>query len=215
MAAHSLANNGEAPAGVFVDVSAPARDETDRRILAAVIELATEGGYDAVRQREVASRAGVALGTLYARFDGKNGLLAAALQLDAEQFVGAVRKRPLDGDTPLDRVTLLFEYLTEELLRRPNLARASLRAATCGEHAPSMRMMHAQQGLIDTVAGALRGSARPAALSGSAAYRVAAVLVMVWFANLTAWSGGLTEPVLIVEVVHQAADMLLHGVELR
>ena len=43
------------------------------------MELAAEGGYDAVQMREVAERADVALGTLYRYFPSKVHLLVAAM----------------------------------------------------------------------------------------------------------------------------------------
>lgn len=194
------------------EAQARSLDDTDRRILAATIELATEGGYDAVRQRDVASRARVALATLYARFDGKDALLAAALELESAAYVGELRGKPVRGRTPLSRVTRRFEQLTEILLRNPQLTRASLRAAASGEPGPMVRMMHAQAPIIQLIAEALRGRSQAPDLDWDPAYRVAALLVMVWFANLTAWAGGLADGPTVVEVVHQAADMLLHGV---
>jgi AcrR family transcriptional regulator len=49
------------------------------RILAAVLELAAEGGYDAVQVREVATRARVALRTIYNYFDSRENLLYEAM----------------------------------------------------------------------------------------------------------------------------------------
>ena len=51
---------------------------TDRMIRAA-IELAGQGGYEAVQMREVARMAGVALATLYRYYPSKNELLLAAV----------------------------------------------------------------------------------------------------------------------------------------
>ena len=55
------------------------QDRKDR-ILDVAIRLAEEGGFDNVRQRDVAAQAGVALGTLYNNFKGKEDLLSAALE---------------------------------------------------------------------------------------------------------------------------------------
>ena len=48
-----------------------------RRVLDAALDLAAEGGYDAVQMRDVAARAQVALGTIYRYFASKDHLLAA------------------------------------------------------------------------------------------------------------------------------------------
>ena len=47
------------------------------RVLDAAMSLAAEGGYDAVQMRDVASRAQVALGTIYRYFSSKDHVLAA------------------------------------------------------------------------------------------------------------------------------------------
>ncbi|MEM9692781.1 MAG: helix-turn-helix domain-containing protein, partial [Myxococcota bacterium] len=46
-------------------------EERRDRIIDVAIELAEEGGFDNVRQRDVARLAGVALGTLYKSFKSK------------------------------------------------------------------------------------------------------------------------------------------------
>ena len=69
----------ETPSG---DSATPRAAETAarrRRLLEAAIGLASEGGYDAVQMRDVATRAQVALGTIYRYFSSKDHLLAASL----------------------------------------------------------------------------------------------------------------------------------------
>src|SRR5881227_2236162 len=68
--------SGESAAVRSIPASQLARRE---RILDAAMELAAEGGYDAVQMREVAERADVALGTVYRYFPSKVHLLVAAV----------------------------------------------------------------------------------------------------------------------------------------
>ena len=56
-------------------------EERSRRILETAIELAEKGGFSAVRLRDVAEQAGVALGTVYKRFQSKEDMLMAALEM--------------------------------------------------------------------------------------------------------------------------------------
>src|SRR5262249_57103235 len=65
--------------GVTVDTGMLTPNQAARRarVLDAALALATEGGYDAVQMRDVASRAQVALGTIYRYFSSKDHLLAA------------------------------------------------------------------------------------------------------------------------------------------
>ena len=100
-------------------------DERTDRILQVAIELAENDGYEAVRLRDVASKAEVALGTVYRRFSCKEDILAAALNLQVSAFEQAIRLRPIDGDSPRERLTTLFTLATEAL--------AELGAARTGE----------------------------------------------------------------------------------
>jgi len=191
----------------------PTLDEIETRILDATLELAAAGGYEAVRQREVAARANVALATVYARFASKDILLAAALEFDSRRWLPALSKLPLRGRSPLARVTKLFEHLTAQITRRPELARASLRAAACGDHEAMLRQMVASQRITALIVEALQGPRHARQLRHEPALRVATVLVMVWFANLTAWASGIIDEAVVVDIVRQSADMLLHGVQ--
>jgi hypothetical protein len=121
-------------------------------------------------------------------------------------------KLQLRGRTPLARVTKLFEHMTALFLRRPELARAALRAATCGDHEALLRQMIAQQRISAVIVAALCGSTQAPALAAEPALRVATVLLMVWFSNLTAWAAGIIDEAAVVDIVRQSADMLLHGV---
>ena len=66
---------------VAADPSALTKSQAARRerVIRAAMELGAEGGYDAVQMRDVAQRAGVALGTIYRYFSSKDHLLAAAM----------------------------------------------------------------------------------------------------------------------------------------
>src|SRR5207247_8769583 len=50
-----------------------------RRVLDATLQLAAEGGFDAVQMRDVAAAADVALGTVYRYFASKERLLLEAM----------------------------------------------------------------------------------------------------------------------------------------
>jgi AcrR family transcriptional regulator len=192
----------------------PPVDVIESRILEATLELAVAGGYEAVRQRDVAARAKVALATVYARFASKDILLAAALELDSRRgLLPELSKLSLRGRTPLARVTKLFEHMTMLWVQRPQLARASLRAATSGDHEAMLRQMVCQQLLHAIIVAALRGTGDVPAMRREPALRVATVLTMVWFANLTAWAAGIIDEAIVVDIVRQSADMLLHGVQ--
>ncbi len=186
-------------------------EERARRIVESAVELAEKGGFEAVRLRDVASHAGVALGTLYRRFRSKEDLLLAALEQEVGDLEQRMIRRPPKGDTRLERVTNFFQAATRALCRRPNLARAMIRAVATGDPELTQKMasFHARVG--DFVTMALRGAEAPDdALPPTDEERaLARSLQMVWFAALVGWSGGVHGQPGIVEQTRVAADLML------
>jgi AcrR family transcriptional regulator len=188
-------------------------EERSRRIVGAAIELAERGGFDAVRLRDVASQANVALGTLYRRFRSKEDLLLAALELELSEHERRLRSAPPAGDTPLARVNGFFEGYTDAFCRRPNLARALVRAIACGAPELTVRVasFHARNEALITAS--LRGepvggaSAQPSDFER----RLAQSLLLVWFASLTGWASGLHERSQILTHTRWAAELMLEG----
>ena len=88
-------------------------EDRARRIVETAIELAERGGFEAVRLRDVAAHAGVALGTVYRRFRGKGDLLLAALEQLVAVHEAELARHPARGDTALARVTSFFESTTD------------------------------------------------------------------------------------------------------
>jgi AcrR family transcriptional regulator len=101
------------------------------RILDAAMELASEGGYDAVQMREVAERAEVALGTLYRYFPSKVHLLVAALGRTFQQLRDSVPAG--DKGTPEERVYRVVAHVTRFLAKNRRLSGAMVRALMSAE----------------------------------------------------------------------------------
>ena len=118
----------------------PLVEERALRIIETTIELAEQGGFEAVRLRDVAAHAGVAMGTLYRRFHSKEDLLVAALERETRAMAERVEERPPKGSTPSERVMSFFVMATRGMLRRPNLTRAMFRASAAGEPALAQKV---------------------------------------------------------------------------
>lgn len=182
-----------------------------QKIVETAIELAEKGGFEAVRLRDVAADAGVALGTLYRRFRSKEDLLIAALETETALLEQRVLDRIPSGDSPLDRVTEFFRVATRGMCRRPNLARACIRAAASGDPGVAQRVAGFQHRIEDLVLVALAGKR----LDGvgdevsEAHRRVAGALQLVWFASLVGWSGGLHGQAQVIEQTRNAAELIL------
>lgn len=109
-------------------VLSPARAATRERLIDAAIELATDGGYDAVGLRQVAAAAGVSVPTVYQHAGSKDQLLVEALMTLGERSTDRVRRRSPGGDTPAARLTSVFGRILREAARKPLLYQALYRA---------------------------------------------------------------------------------------
>ncbi len=191
----------------------PGVEDRARRIVETAVELAEKGGFEAVRLRDVADQAGVALGTLYRRFRSKEDLLVAALEREAEELERRVLARPPRGDTPAERVTSLFAAGTRGLCRRPNLTRAFLRATTSGdpEIAHKVASFHDRMGRL--IIAAIRGidGSQPDTLepASEAERTITLLLEHIWFSCLVAWASGNHTQTQIIDQLRSAARLLL------
>jgi len=185
------------------------------RIVETAVELAEQGGFENVRLREVAAVSGVALGTLYRHFRSKEDLLLAALAREMEALERRLRERPVAGPDPLERVTQFFRLATRAFCRRPNLARATLRAVASGDHELTEKVTRFHDNLAALTVAALRGEtarASDAPLPASAREdAIADLLQNVWFAALVGWAGGLHGQNVVVEKVRAAAELVLRA----
>lgn len=117
------------PQGRIVQrVLSPARAATRERLIDAAIELATEGGYDAVGIRQVAARAEVSVPTAYQHVSSKDQLLVEALMTLGSRSTEGVRQRRPVGDSPADRLTEVFGRVMRQAAKKPLLYQALYRA---------------------------------------------------------------------------------------
>jgi AcrR family transcriptional regulator len=180
-----------------------------RRIVETAVELAEKGGFEAVRLRDVAAVAGVALGTLYRHFRSKEDLLVAALAEEVAQLEAYMNAHPARGETPIDRVTSFFRTATQGICRRPMLAQAILRAsASCQpELAEKVARFHGR--MMAMIAASLRGRNGTAIENNGHVDRVGIVLEQVWFCSLVGWGGGLHDQATVIDHVRAAAALMI------
>jgi AcrR family transcriptional regulator len=89
-----------------------ATDRTARsreRILAAACAVIAEVGFEKVRMRLVAQRAGVSPGLLHYHFESRENLFAAALRHSYDHNGGAVRPEDSNGTSALVRLALAVD----------------------------------------------------------------------------------------------------------
>ena len=186
-----------------------------RRIVDEAVALAEREGFDGVRLRDVAEASGVALGTLYKYFRSKEDILLFAANEEAVKMEAVMCARPPAGDTPIERLTAFFARTTRGLTRRPDFARAVIRAIVAGDPGTADNVAGFHLRTNRQIVAALRGEAPQkdrelTELVGTDRERaVAMVLNYVWFASLIGWSGGLHPVKTVTERVRQTAHLLL------
>jgi AcrR family transcriptional regulator len=150
-------------------------------ILNAATAIATTGGYEAVRMRVVAERAGIGVGTLYGYFPSKPHLLVAVLTREFERLDDEHNWATI-ADTPRQRLGQLNARLHREWHDRPALTEAVTRAFVFAGDTAAAEVGHAATVIEHMLAHAIAGGdPTPRQL------HIAGVVADIWLANLTAW----------------------------
>ncbi|MAI77936.1 MAG: hypothetical protein CL917_03270 [Deltaproteobacteria bacterium] len=191
-------------------------EERSRRIVETAVELAEQGGFEAVRLRDVAQDAGVALGTLYRRFRSKEDLLIAALAVETGNLEKRFAQRGVRGADEIERVMDFFGLVNRGLLRRQNLARALIRAVSSGEPGLAQKMASYHQHIERMLVMALRGKV----ISEEGELidpepdvnekQLAETLNQCWFALLVGWAGGVNDQAEVLKKTRASAKLILN-----
>ena len=173
------------------------------RVLDAAMELASEGGYDAVQMRDVASHAQVALGTIYRYFASKDHLLAACqLELWRAQ-AERLAERPPEGATAGDRVVAILNRSMRGALTEPKRTAALVTA--CASPDPAVRECQAE--MMEIMDRVLQDAMDEVELERREA--VSVTLRQVWFAWLLGWVNGWNDAATVNRQLETAARLLL------
>jgi AcrR family transcriptional regulator len=174
-----------------------------QRLLSAATALAAEGGYEAVQMRDVAARAEVALGTLYRHYSSKDQLLLALLENQASTLRERLDQRPPRGAAPADRVADVLRRATRALERQPRVTHAMVTAMSVSDDSAAPIKQEINETLRAIIVDAV-GDTPVTDLDD-----IVRVLGSVWFAELTFWSGGLSDAQAMADHLARAASLLL------
>ena len=163
----------------------PSQRARRERILAAALELASEGGYDAVQMREVAERADVALGTLYRYFPSKVHLLVSAMALQLEALRDEARPRSMRGD-PADRVYRVIARLTRFIEQNRQLSAALIRGVMSADATVTDEVRQVSGIMTSVISAAWHASDAPPTAHDAV---VAGIIGKVWLADILSWLG--------------------------
>ena len=174
-----------------------------QRVLAAALQLGAEGGYDAVQMRDVASTAGVALGTIYRYFPSKDALLAAAMVQWMEDLEQRVTQKAPKGDTTAERVYDVLRRGVATMERQPKLAEAVITALTSDDREAGGASIATTDVMQRVMLRAFPTNVTPVTEA-----EIAKVLGHVWFSCLIAWSNGVGDLVWVAEELETACHLL-------
>jgi AcrR family transcriptional regulator len=188
----------------MADEDAAARRVPRRRILDAALELASEGGYEALQVRIIAVKAGVSSRTIYANFPSLDSLLIVAVAEQSgdlyRRFAGAAPK----GRSPAARVNQLISELTETMTANRALTVALLRALLSGKPDVAQYVDGFRTVLQTMLATAIALDA-----STKRDRELAEILECVWFTALVGWATGTDEDTHIGELMRRSTRLLL------
>lgn len=188
-----------------------------RRIVAGTRQLATEGGLEGVRLRDIAELSEVALGTLYRYFQSKEDILVFALAEEVEEFERRLSEQPIQGGDARERVMRFFALSTEQFTEpRPQFAKACIQAFASGgaKNVELLAGIHLRW--IGLILSALRGRVCPPdevhlGESMNKEASVASILENVWVVGLVGWAGGIRSLEEVVGQVRRASELLVEG----
>lgn len=185
--------------------SALVRSQAARRarVIEAAMELGDEGGYEAVQMRDVAARAGVAMGTIYRYFSSKDHVLAAALAQWAEDLRDEVTRVPPRGETVADRVVEVLRRALRRLQRQPRLAAALVTSLSSAE----LSVAQCQRDIAASTNAAILDAIGDASVGDRD--DVLHVLNLVWYATLVGWTNGWQTVSQAMDDLETAARLLL------
>ena len=174
------------------------------RVIRTALELGASGGYDAVQMRDVATSAGVALGTIYRYFSSKDHLLAAAMVQWVHGLEQRVGQRPPKGDTTAERVQEVLHRATRAMEKEPKLSEAVVTALLSPDRGAAACQEDVSASMVRILATALGDDFDPEFQA-----QVTRTLGHVWFAALIGWVNGWSGMEKVANEVDLATHLLL------
>ncbi|MCC7075634.1 MAG: TetR/AcrR family transcriptional regulator [Acidimicrobiia bacterium] len=174
-----------------------------RRVMDAALNLATQGGFDSVQMRDVASEADVALGTLYRYFPSKEYLLVSILAEDVDMLAEETRQHPPDARTRTARVQEVMRRAVR-LLPERQVLHAHLRALTNADPEVGALVGVVNEAMTSVITAALH-EGEPT----EEERQIARVIQQVWTSSMMGWVSGLHDRNQILDDILVATALLL------
>jgi TetR/AcrR family transcriptional regulator, cholesterol catabolism regulator len=173
------------------------------RVIRAALDLGAEGGYDAVQMRDVATRADVALGTIYRYFPSKDALLLAVMVHWLGDLEQRVTRRPPSGSTTVDRIMDVLERALRSMDREPRLTTAVIGAMTSGEPASVDAI-----GEVTSTMARIMQAAFPDDVDPAVEASAAKALGHVWWSATISWANGMGDIGWVAAELREASELI-------
>ena len=180
-----------------------AQEARRQRVIDAAMSLALEGGYDAVQMRDVATRAGVAMGTVYRYLESKDHLLAAGLVSWIEQLEARLAQQPAKGATPAERVIEVLDRALRSMNRQPMLVAAVFTSLSSSDPA-AVECQLQITGLLDAIVVKAIGEPAPPDM-----LERTRIIGHVWYSAMVGWVNGWSSIERVYAELEVAVDLLL------
>ncbi len=157
-----------------------------------------------MQMRDVATEAGVALGTIYRYFSSKDHLLAAALVLWVEELEQQVTISPPTGPSATDRVLSVIKRAHRAMEREPQLSEALVNALVSADPGAAECQRTVTVIMTRTISTGL-----DADLDARVRADIARILGHVWFSALVGWVLGWSNIGRVNDEVETAGHLML------
>lgn len=171
------------------------KNERRRRVLEAAREVFLERGYENATTREIATRAGVAVGTVFVYAHDKRDLLMTIVNDDLEALTDASLARLDSGQPFLDRLIALFEPRYRYWVRDPEISTVALTETAArwlddGDPSETARFLRRRLGLTARIAELVDAEQRAGRLgSPDDAQTIALFIMGTYLAHVRFWLG--------------------------
>jgi AcrR family transcriptional regulator len=126
------------------------------RVLQTVLDLAQEGGYDAIQLRAISDRTGISSDTIYRYFGSRDQLVSAAVREWAEREFVEPAGTWLEGDTSAEQVLSFNRHVWQVWERNPKVLETFVRAAMAEGDTPDGIAARSLETLVPHTALAMR-----------------------------------------------------------
>lgn len=173
------------------------------RMVEAAMNLAADGGYDAVQMRAVAERANVSLGTIYRYFAGKDDMLLAGLAGWVHILRRQIEDQEFTNGTAADRLAEALGQAAGAAEGAPVLMEALVNALSTTDPSAVQYKLRIEAEVGGLIVAAIGDE------PGIDAAGVSRVVGHVWLSAISRWVGGLSEAGSVESELRHAVMMLI------